>query len=520
MTQTGPAHVAIVGCGFTGTTALHQLVDEYPVRRITVYESDGEFGPGFPYQPTESRHYLINNTNDTMCLEPSDRRAFLTWLQRQPHYSTGLEPKGHMPRAVYGEFLRAAVDAARARARNEGIALNFIGEACSDIEEFDNAGVALHSASGIVRADKAILATGRCPDVDIYGLEEGCGRYFATHIPGTLLKRLPVDATVHILGASLSAYDVVNELFSPDTGCEFVPDGNNRLRFIGNENGRHVVLCSRSGRLKKTQSRNPLDVRREHFISERIASLPTRGTTIEDIVELMSKDAELNDESIDVDSLLDPYRGCRDVDTVTARAAALLRNDIDAGLGGHNFVVDYLERAQFDIWDLFAARKLSEPEESRFRARVESALLSYSAPCPIPTAQRLLALMDSGRLRVVSGIRSVSREGAGFRIEHPFGVEMASFVVNATGAVDRHVASRRQPALVRNLHRRGLLRAYRLNGEDAPGLDVDMRTFRCLGARNIHAANMFLWGPGFFVSSAIVMASVVRQLLGEMFRDP
>lgn len=38
-------HVAIVGCGFTGTSALHQLVERYPVERVTVFESTGDFGP-------------------------------------------------------------------------------------------------------------------------------------------------------------------------------------------------------------------------------------------------------------------------------------------------------------------------------------------------------------------------------------------------------------------------------------------------------------------------------------------
>lgn len=49
------AHAVIIGCGFTGTTALHQLVHHYPVTEVTVFEASATFGPGFPYQVTESR---------------------------------------------------------------------------------------------------------------------------------------------------------------------------------------------------------------------------------------------------------------------------------------------------------------------------------------------------------------------------------------------------------------------------------------------------------------------------------
>ena len=61
-----PAHVALIGCGFTGTSAFFQLVDRYPVKEITIFEASGRFGPGYPYQPDECHDYLINNTTDTI----------------------------------------------------------------------------------------------------------------------------------------------------------------------------------------------------------------------------------------------------------------------------------------------------------------------------------------------------------------------------------------------------------------------------------------------------------------------
>ncbi len=51
------------------------------------------------------------------------------------------------------------------------------------------------------------------------------------HIRSTALDTVPLDATVHVLGASLGAYDVVNRLFAPDTGCRFARVGE-ELQFV------------------------------------------------------------------------------------------------------------------------------------------------------------------------------------------------------------------------------------------------------------------------------------------------
>lgn len=518
-----PQHVAIVGCGFTGTSALYQLVHSYPVRKITVFETHSTFGPGFPYQLSESREYLINNTNDTMCLPPSNRRAFVEWLKGHETYAGGLDEKGHTPRSVYGEFLREVIEETRRGAEEKGIEVELIRGECLDTDERGYRDLTVVYDGGSVDADIAILATGRCPNVDVFELGAESDDWFPTHMPGLKFSHLPLDARVHILGASLSAYDVINQLYSHDTGCEFVPSKSDRLRFVPNGNERTVTLCSRSGRLKKAQSRHPIAIARRHFNAEAIEALPTRGTTIGQVFELMHMDAAEAGIELDLDTMLRPYDGCNDLTSLNDRARSLLQADIDAacGRGRTNYIVDYLEHAQLDIWDLFAANKLTEAEEARYRSTFESALLTWAAPCPIPTAQKILALMEAGRLKVIAGTGSVTRDDSGgFAIEHAFGSESADIVVNATGAVDRQVRSQRQSTLIRNLARRRLLRPYILNGEESPGVAVDMDTLLCEGSKNIYAANMFLWGPGSFTSSAFVMATVVRRLLERLFVGP
>ena len=526
MQNQNPSHVAIIGCGFTGTTTLYQLVQKYPVKRITIFESSGNFGPGFPYQSTESKEYLLNNTNDTMCLDPANRRAFVEWLQRHPHYSAGLDEKASMPRNVYGEFLQDVIARASAEAARRGIQVDFIAEEAVDLEEQANGGVAVSCESGTYSADIAILATGRCPDRDLFeiGTAKG-GHYFPTHMPGTKLNTLPQDAVCHVLGASLSAYDVVNQLFAAETGCEFVAEGNDRLRYVPNENRRRVVLCSRSGRLRKVQSRSPCPVSSEYFSLAAVQGLAAGQAKLEQIFELLTKDAELNGVVVERRELADPYAGCETATQLNQRAIDILSRDIDAAAAGPgstaNFIVDYLDAVQMTLWDAFALHEFPPEEELRLRSKYESALLSYAAPCPLSTAQKVLALMQSGHLQILHGVRAVSvaDDRQSFRIEHGFGTDEASYLVNATGAVDRSPGSDRQSALVGALVRKGVLRAYRLAGKESNGIAVDMRTFQSECAQNVYVANMFLWGPGLYVSSAIMMASIVERLLESAFPE-
>jgi hypothetical protein len=130
-----------------------------------------------------------------------------------------------------------------------------------------------------------------------------------------------------------------------------------------------------------------------------------------------------------------------------------------------------------------------------------------------------LALHQAGCLTVVKGVGQVklSDDGGAYDIQHEFGSDRARVLVNTTGAVERDVASSRQPQLIRGLVADGLLQGYQRDGTPMKGAAVDMKTFRAEGARNIYIASMLLWGPGFFTSSAWMMATIVERLLSNLF---
>lgn len=522
--MTAPAHIALIGCGFTGTSAFFQLVNRYPVEEITIFEATGEFGPGYPYRTDECQDYLINNTADTMCLVPSNRGAFVAWLRDHPDLAPDFDERGHLPRAIFGKFLKDAFGATRTAAAIKGIKVHLVPFEATTMREDVDGRVHIGWAEGETVTDTAILTTGRCPDVDRYPhpLAGSPAQYVANHIMSSALDSVPLDATLHILGASLSAYDVINRLFSAETGCRFVRDTDGALKFEPGPNDRHAVLCSRSGRLKWMQTQSPAGIERTRFTPQALrdaAGFP--GLRLADVAAIVRKEAKNHGAEIDWNAVVDPYGGCTSKVEVNARAAALLNTAIDAAksAGPDNFLVDFFADAQIDLWDAFAGRYLAAGDERAYRDKIETAALCYAAPRPIPTAEKLLALHRAGQLSVVKGVRDVtlSDDGCAYEIVHSFGTEIANILVNTTGTVDRNVESSQQPDLIRNLTAEGLLSRYARDGITMQGVSVDMTTFRASSARNTYIANMLLWGPGFFTSSAFMMATIVERLLQAMF---
>ena len=71
--------------------------------------------------------------------------------------------------------------------------------------------------------------------------------------------------------------------------------------------------------------------------------------------------------------------------------------------------------------------------------------------------------------------------------------------------------------LIRTMAAEGLLSGYEREGTPLMGAAVDMRTFRLPRAPSVYLANQLLWGPGFFVSSAFTMATIVKRILKHMY---
>lgn len=523
-----PKHVALIGCGFTGTSAFYQLVDRYPVCEITIFEASGEYGPGLPYRSDECDDYLLNNTNDTLCLEPNNRLAFLNWLNSGPDLPTGVEmpeisPRGNLPRTFFGYFLKDVFKSSRINAAIKDIKVNLISAEATEIIEKDDQ-VTIRWNNGEVTVDKVILTTGHCPHVDRYENPPDGSKalYFPDHVNEPSLDVIPIDATCYILGASLSAYDVVGRLFSEKTGSCFERDQSGVLEYIPGTNQRNVVLCSRSGRLKKMKSRKQKDINRKYFTLDYLTSMASdRTLKLEDIAKAIKKDCDNHDGDLNWDEIIAPYKDCLKADDVDERAAEILEKDVRTAIEGtaRNILVDIFGDAGLEIWDIFAARLVSPEEENRYRSRFETATLTYEAACPILTAEKLLALHRAGKLKIIKGVERVrfDEDKDAYLIEHEFGYDHAAVLLNTTGSVERDILSIHQPALIQHMVKSGMMTPYVCGGTKMPGVDVDIETFRINGTKNIHLASQLLWGPGFYTSGAIYMATFVDRILKSLF---
>ena len=66
-------------------------------------------------------------------------------------------------------------------------------------------------------------------------------------------------------------------------------------------------------------------------------------------------------------------------------------------------------------------------------------------------------------------------------------------------------------------YKKGLSKPYSRDGNVMSGISVNMKSFRLPGCKSIYVANQFLWGPGFFVSSAYMMSVIVSRILKHIY---
>jgi len=511
-----PNHIAIVGCGFSGTSALIQLVKHYPVKHITIYEQTGDFGPGYAYRQNECQDYLINNTTDSMCLEPENKQAFIQWL-RSSGNNTKVDSKGHLPRAMYGQFLNDMISFAKKIAKEKSIHIECISEEVINIVENEN-DTKVITRQNIRNSDRVLLTTGRCLDKDHYQKPPVNGAvYYPSHIETSFTKdKLPNNGIFYVLGASLSSYDVINHLYSENSGCRFKKI-NGELVYEPGHNKRKVILVSRTGRLKKIQSILPMKISRTNFTTRNIASC----RNLDDLLDLVLLEANSHGVDLDIQAILDPYKDCKTTEEINERAASILKSDIALTKSGRNFLVDLFQDAQLDIWDGYSRRALSMPQENLYRKNYETAFLSYFAPCPIPTSEKLLALHKSGALEIRKGIQdvSLSRDGKTYQLTFPTHIEEAKYLINTTGSVVRRINQPELPELFKNLEKSGFLEQYRRDGVSMDGANIDLANFLLPGTKRIYMANMWLWGPAFFTSSTFLMSNIIKKILQNLYKN-
>src|SRR5690242_4538869 len=105
-------HIAIIGAGFSGTALATQLLRHAPATalRITLIDPREEIGAGVAYAARDYP-YPLNVAAGQMSLDTGKPHDFLDHVNSQGiHAASG----DFLPRQVYGEYLRARFETARA----------------------------------------------------------------------------------------------------------------------------------------------------------------------------------------------------------------------------------------------------------------------------------------------------------------------------------------------------------------------------------------------------------------------
>jgi uncharacterized NAD(P)/FAD-binding protein YdhS len=106
-----PRRIAIIGAGFSGTAVAITLLRQAGAAplEIVLLDPREETGSGVAYA-TRDYPYPLNVAAGQMSLDAADPRDFLDYLCDQGIHAA---PGDYLPRQVFGEYLRARLDAAR-----------------------------------------------------------------------------------------------------------------------------------------------------------------------------------------------------------------------------------------------------------------------------------------------------------------------------------------------------------------------------------------------------------------------
>jgi uncharacterized NAD(P)/FAD-binding protein YdhS len=412
---------AIIGGGLTATSMLYQFVNRVLQKRhlnpfdltkigIQVFEKQDTFGPGFPHSDKYVMPFhLTNMCAKDMGILVDNPMDFHDWVQRNritiqdgisfldaafSSPDVGQDPCVHYPRAVMGEYLKTRFQQAVNQAREIGLKVSLhSNKEVIDVDLLDDririyAKDLLSGQSYRSDADRILLATGHWFE------ENEQDRYFTSPWPAQhLLRNISEGAEVAVIGTSLSAIETVLTLSSDG---QFIPDGSAGLEYMPSKNPRRFALYSRRGLLPKVRGKMGL-YRNTHLTRENMRQLKAKNNgvlTLESVFHLLNSDLEAAyGRPMNWERILNP----------TDKPENLLEQylkDAREGDGPHGELIwQTVLHQSFDMArELYLS--LTPQDRQRFDKTYTSLFFTHAATQPAINAEKLLALMKAGMVKV------------------------------------------------------------------------------------------------------------------------
>jgi len=556
---------AIIGGGLTATAMLCQFVNRVQAKAvkgrlapsqigIQIYEKQDFFGPGIPHNDKFALPFHITNmcAADMGILEgmPGD---FQDWVinnseNLREHFSyihdASFEADGsrqecnHYPRAVMGAYLKSRFQEAVQAAQKAGLAICLFP--ASEVVDLRQKGKKLCLSVKDLRtenyfsneADRVLLATGHWFEKNI---QKG---YFTSPWPAKkLIGDIPPGAKLAVIGTSLSAIETLLTLTSEGA---FIRSETGKLVYSPSHNPRTFVLYSRRGLLPKV--RGKMGPHRNRFLNreniDRLLAENQGNLTLVSIFKLLDSELEAAyGQPIDWDEIINP----------TGKPADLLQGYLDDAVNGDGpngeLIWQTILHQSFDrVRDLYL--NLSLEERRHFDKNYTSVFFTHAATQPAINAEKLLALMEAGIVKVCKLgdnyqlVKDEVNECYEFiyrDIQGNLKREAYQYVVNARG---QEKSLETDPSrLVKNLLKRGtvLVKEFQPahSGHNVPtdpasagetyktgSIWIDPETHRIMqmGPDKNPAKSSLIYAVGAMTRGQIIDASMARGIVQATFR--
>jgi hypothetical protein len=409
------SNIGIVGSGPTALYLLKYILDEIDVlkgkiRKITIFERENILGMGMPYRPTTTDIYNLANISSEEI--PLLKESFSDWLRKQDkEYLKELnitkfpiDDKKVYSRISLGHYFENQLKKLILDIRSFGIeVIEIVGIEVLDLSvSEDSAIIVIDKNHTTYNFSTVVIANGHeWKDED--KPESG---YFAS--PWPIHKLIPqknekYNFPVGILGASLSAFDVVTSLSHRHGTFETV-DGN--LKYYKNEENPHfkLILHSSEGWLPHLQYEQQEPIREiyRHFDRNQLLDLINGEglLRIEDYFDKLCRLALINAFTkyqlvqlmSDKHHYVDSFEGMK-LEMKTAKNSVY--NDMP---------INWMETLDDLMYSLnYHAELLPAEDHQYFHQEIMSFLMNVIAALPLQSAEILLALYDADCIELKTG---------------------------------------------------------------------------------------------------------------------
>lgn len=500
--------IAIIGGGAAGTAVAHFLVKSLGVSstkvdvNICVYEKNGTIGPGLAYK-RDNDVLLMNMVSRDASLFPGEPESFWRWLARTlPEQYTkyalagsAMSPDSFVPRALFGCYLSQMFEQVISDAELSGINLDKRYAEVISLQKTDSCFELVSATGEMASFDYVVLCTGNTKPVDLYGLS-GHSRYINEPYPlQSYLSHISPHDRVAILGTQLTAADIA-------------------IALAHNGHKGSIEMVSRSKELPSMRS--VLEAHQLQYITlSKLNELTSNGNAsirLRQALRLLRKEFAL----VGADWREVLFRSSKHLEPRQYFERGLLNSTKTQAWQWVMVAVDHVIE--------FYWNALIENDKSLFMSDYHRNWNSKRAPLPVTTAFKIHALLATGQLKVMPGIKNINITDhgtfhAGF-VQDAENLQASEYdwVINATGP-SRHIDKNLELSVATDLLDAGSAVKHQHGGIRVEFASSAVINEAGLPDYQLYALGQLTCGTHYFVSSVEMISLRARVIADKVTQD-